>query len=404
MTSLLIRLNPWPCLRGHEEAYPNGSRCLTCESLTANADLPLDIATPKGQALLEDWHRFAERLALHILPGQLRFTLICDVVDMKSGSAVLKPLLKFPLLEGCVIRLKRRFNYELYELARATSLRTQCLYHEAQGTFPFQLLPKEIRLHILTYTHLGSHNTYPEVDRLLRIERNKLVKGNSISIQSRKNCCQKCTETLVDCCCVPIRAAYSLTCECRKIPFEILLVSKQMRTDVMEVLMSQNCFDFLQDPEMTVEFLGNLPQGLLRFSRRLQLRFAEGEVQNWNQLGYFKKLTRLVLFMRNHFVLERLSLTVVVESWDLGCEAETDEDTRYIYDVYCDIAQALGPLHGLEDLTFELGWFSGLEPLIKEAILGEHHPKCLSKEERIISDRTWPAVPLWYREVDFITG
>ncbi|KAH8593920.1 hypothetical protein B0O99DRAFT_626434 [Bisporella sp. PMI_857] len=408
MTSLLIRLNSWPCPRGHEEAYPDGSHCLTCKTPTADASLPLDITSQAGQALLYEWRKFAERLALSISATQLKLTIICDVTDKTSGMAILEPLLRLPTIKQCVIRLGQHFDYELYELARKASFRAQGSYSEIQGSFPFQRLPKELRLQILKYTHLGYHNSYSEDDRFLQIERNKLVQSSSLFLHQRKTCCRKCTETLIDCCCVPIRAAYSMNCECRQIPFELSLVNKEMRADVIEVLLSQNCFDFLQDPEETISFLSNFPQKTWKYFRRIQFRFSEQEVENWDQLGYYEKLTSLVIFIKNNFNLERLSITIVVESYDLGCFVDEDEDTRFIYNVYCDITQALSLLHELEDIHFKLGWFIDLEPLMKQAILTQQHPRCSSNRQQAVSlgVRRGPAfaLPSWYQEADFTRG
>lgn len=404
MASLLIRLNCWPCPRGHEKSFPDGFNCWTCNTPTADADLPLDITSRAGQALLYGWQRFAERLALSISPRQLKLTVICDVTDKTSGVAVLEPLLRFPTIKQCTLRLGRYFDYKLHELAREASLRVQGSYSETLGTFPFQRLPKELRLQILRYTHLGYHNSYSNVDRLLRIEGNRLVKGNSLSLHLKQTCCRKCTETLVDCCCVPTRAGYSLNCECRQIPFELSRVCKEMRTDVIEVLLSQNCFDFLQDPEETISFLSNFPQGTLKFCRRIQLRFSESEIEDWDQLYYREKLTGLVIFIRDNFDLERLSITVVIESHDLGCFVEETEDARFIYNVYCDIVQAMTLLHVLEDIQFKLGWFIDLEPLMEQAILGEQHPKYSSKQQAAPLGSGGPRfiIPTWYREVDFM--
>ena len=402
LTSLLIRLNCWPCLRGHDRTCGDGSTCTTCRAPAEVCDPPLYMASQAGQTLLDGWRRFAERLASSILPGQLQLTLICDVMDTASGIAVLEPLLQFPTMKQCVIRLGRCFDYELYKLAREASLRAQGLYCEAPGIFPFQRLPRKLRLQILRHTHLGDHNSYSEVDRLLRIRKNKLEKADFCS-----PCCRKCTETLIDCCCTPSYAAFSLNCDCRHIPFELSLVSKEMRADMMEVLLSQNCFEFCQDPEETISFLRNFPRGTLKYARRIQLTFNENEIVEWDQLGYRKKLTGLINFIRDNFDLERLSITVLIDSYDLGCFVEGEEDTRFIYDVYCDITQVLSLLPVLEDIQFKLGWFSGLGLLMKGAILGEQHPKYSLEGQQIVPLEMRESIafriPKWYREVDFMT-
>lgn len=405
ITSLLIRLNSWPCPRGHEVPYTTGLQCATCKFFTADADPPLDMTSQAGQALLHGWRRFAERLASSVSPGQLELTLICDVTDKASGMAVLEPLLRFPTLKQCVIRLGRHFNYELYQLAREASLRTQGLYSETRGIFPFQRLPRELRLKILGYTHLGDHNSYFKAHRLLQITKNRLVGGQCFSYHGSKTCCRKCTVTLVDCCCAPVRAAYSSDCECRHIPFALSRVSKEMRADVMEVLLSQNSFDFIQDPDEIIGFLRNFPQGTLKHSRRIKLQFFETDLYDWDRLRYREKLTRLVVFIRDNFELRRLSITVTIDSFDCGAYEPEYEDTRYIYDIYRDMTRAFRLLHTLEDVQFDLGWFKDLEPVMKQAILGQQQPMCLPKPKPAVPSRResgeWFRLPTWYQEEDF---
>jgi hypothetical protein len=48
----------------------------------------------------------------------------------------------------------------------------------------------------------------------------------------------------------------------------------------------------------------------------------------------------------------------------LAVFVEEEEDTRFTYNVHCDITQALSLLHALEDIHFELGWFIDLGPLM----------------------------------------
>lgn len=50
---------------------------------------------------------------------------------------------------------------------------------------------------------------------------------------------------------------------------------------------------------------------------------------------------------------------------------DSHEDTRFIYDLYCDITEALTLLYALEDIQFELGFFADLEPVMKQAILDQ---------------------------------
>src|SRR5262249_40196883 len=155
-----------------------------------------------------------------------------------SGSQVMKAFAALPVLKECTIRLGRRRNNDLRSLARDTSLRMTRAF-VPKPHFPYERLPQELRLRILDFTHLRAHGAYHDRYKPLRIEQSKLVKGNVIHVH-RPICCSKCTETFADCCCPTTRASYSASCECRLLPFDLFLVSKQMYQDALITFYSNN--------------------------------------------------------------------------------------------------------------------------------------------------------------------
>lgn len=162
ITSLVVRLNSWPCPRGHEEIGID-NQCAICRYDATNADPTMEMTSRAGDDLLHWWRWFAKGLESSISSNHLDLTLICDVTDKTSGIAVVEPLLTFPTLRGCTIRLGRSFNYELSRLAEEVAARAQTLFVETRGTFPFQRLPTEIRLQILSYTHLSDCNSFSDI-------------------------------------------------------------------------------------------------------------------------------------------------------------------------------------------------------------------------------------------------
>ncbi|PSS10877.1 hypothetical protein M430DRAFT_180225 [Amorphotheca resinae ATCC 22711] len=402
MTSLLIRLKCWPCPRGHEESRPDGLFCLTCGTPTLLGTAALSSTDQTGRDLVREWGTLCRYLSSAISPGQLRFTFICDVEDLDTGRQVIEPLLGLPTLKQCNIRLGRQRNYQLSALAQETSLRMMGLLGPKLDPFPFGRLPRELRLYILGFTHLGRRGYRADGDNHLRIQGSKLACQTDGPL--RKSCCRQCTETLIDCCCPNRRASYSRDCDCRLFPFELALVNRQFHQDAMEVLFSQNCFDFFQDPEETISFLSRLPKGALSYIRRVQFQISEDEVVHWDEWDYSRKWDRLITFVKDNLELSRLSIVIILETWDLGLFRESEQN-RFIYDVYCQVTRTSRMIRGVYDIRFELGWFIGLEPLMAKAVMGEkyinRHPEThIPLRDR---DQSFFKVPTWYNPSD-LTG
>jgi len=402
MNSLLVRLNSWPCVRGHEEIISNGSKCYNCSTPSTKPDYTLSVTSLAGQCLLAEWKKLSFHFASAITPGQLKLSFICDVVDLESGKVVLEPLSKLPALKQCTIRLSRRPDYELSALARDTSAQNIHSFVQDPQPFPFKRLPRELRLHILGYTHFGRYNSYHGSDDLLRIQEGKLMKANIGFVHLSNKCCRQCTETLIDCCCPSTRAAHSTTCTCRRLPFQLFFVDRDMYRDAIAAFLRLNCFDFLQDPEKTINFLSRFPTGSLDYVRDIQFRFSEKEVRMWTQQDYSRKWLALVTFLKEHFKVLQLSIVVVAETFYLGFSLEYGDQIRSIYNVYCDITRSLRVLGRVSNIQSDLGWFTQLGPLMSRAVAKEGHEKLYPDLIVTPRDRNRPniRIPHWFKESD----
>ena len=76
-----------------------------------------------------------------------------------SVIKVMGSLRTLPKLKKCRIRLGRQNNTDLQTLAQRTAVEMTNTFIPAPG-FPFSRLPKELRLEILSYTHLGTPGSY----------------------------------------------------------------------------------------------------------------------------------------------------------------------------------------------------------------------------------------------------
>ncbi|EPE33218.1 hypothetical protein GLAREA_06230 [Glarea lozoyensis ATCC 20868] len=405
---LLVRFNSWPCARGHPHIVGRQVgrfRCSNCLSMPPSPDYALEMATSAGTGLLVAWKTISTHLASSIRPKQLNFAFICDVAALNSGKAVVEPLLMLPTLNRCTIRLNNRPNYALNSLARDVSVATTQSLVLPSRPFPFDRLPRELRLHVLGYTHLGRHNGYLKRDELIRIQDGKLVRGSRSTVHKGNQCCRQCTHIAIDCCCPSSFAAYSITCVCRRLPSALVYVNREMRQDALTVLLRENCFDCEQDPDKSIEFLSQFPAGRLKYIREIQFRFSESGVKHWGNQNYSEQWLSLVKFIKARLNVPALSITVVTDTFDLGMDPHSSDEgvQRHIYNIYCDITRSLCVLDGIGHIKFELGCFGQLESLMSRKVVGKDREELYPEADLSIMSRRYVGfeAPHWFKEEDF---
>ena len=216
MTSMLIRLNCWPCRRGHDDTTYRNTICLICDPRMLENDPPLREEALLAELYLNTWESICHRLAANLKPDQLRLTFICDTEGIKVAEGLMKALLKLPTLRECNIRLGRNRDARLQKLAKSTA-------DDITGVSPkvfhlFEILPPELQLRILNFTHLGSGGNFDSHWKDLVIMKNKLCYSDNM----RENpCCRACNGTAANCCCSTRNAAWSQCCKCRQIPWSL---------------------------------------------------------------------------------------------------------------------------------------------------------------------------------------
>jgi len=403
MTSLLVRLNCWPCPRGHNDGDPpeRSTRCRTCDTPKALSDPVLNEASHEGQDLIQRWRIICKRLSSVIAPGQLRFTFICDVISLKTAEQVVEPLLTLPRLQQCTIRLGRERNNEIRALAERVSFQATGTFVPRSG-FPFERLPRELRWRILSFTHLTAPGTYHSDWDIFRIKGGKFSGRGFYS--NPTTCCWKCTDTFADCCCPKSYASYSASCVCRMLPFALFSVSKQMYEDAFQVFYLNVFFEFHSDPEDTLFFLKGLPTHALRLLRRLRFLFGETDLSEWNRRNYTQKWQNLVFFIKENLDVPNLSIEIDtnIGASELCLFIDDFEETRFLYDIYCEIGRALRILPNLNDLWFNNGWFVNLGPLLAREVIGERYKEREDLAQQPGQRRLkgqWE-VPIWWYKRD----
>lgn len=398
MRSLVLRLNCWPCRNGHDDLFrwKKDPTCVDCQTPLSRADAAWTATDPAARQSLPEWESFCSRLSRSISAGRLRLTFICDVQDLVSGQLIVGPLLSLPTLAACTIRLGRRKDqYDLTALAQETSLRLTGSYAPPPSGFPFEALPNELRRRILEFTHFGSTIDYARP--LLRIERGKLVLNNPIPVH-RPICCFKCTDTFADCCCPTIHASYAPNCTCRVLPMELFLVSKGMYRDALEVFYSSVTFDFMQDHQETIAFLDRLPRRALSLIQGFRIIIPDEHFLSWQSDNHAEQFRKLVTFIGDHMNATKLRLVVdTLKICDTCLWVDDNEENRFVYDVYLDIANTLCSLRGLRGVEFAMGWASELAPWMCREILGDRYTGEVCEPEHRPGDPDWFGwAPKWH--------
>ncbi len=379
MNFLLIRLNCWPCPWGHDDVYLHDG-CQVCSTPVADSDPILRLDSQAGQEIATTWRRLCLKLSTHIIPGQSNFVFICDIELYEDAEQIIAPLKLFPRLKKCTIRLGRPDlslpnALSLRSIARDVSLKMTGEFIP-QKKFSWEKLPRELRLQILNYTHLGAFGNHLPKFSPIRILDNKLHGDYFIA-----KCCKRCTFTFADCCCPTIHASYSASCQCRLLPLELFTVSKQMYTDASEILYSKNSFAFRGDPLGPITFFESLPTGAVGLIRYVEFAFDEDDILEWEERGLPEKWSKFVEYIKSNMNVPQLSLTIDLtdaieiirlnEDEDNAGTEEEDLWAKFVYDIYWEVACTLSTLEGLADVWFELAYWMGLKPLLEQKVMGK---------------------------------
>ena len=391
MTSLLIRLNCWPCLPGYDEVPVRREVCRTYYTPISKEWSLISLK------YLSMWTAVFTRLANFIQPGRLSFTFIGDTKGFRVAQDICSSIKLLPCLKTCNIRLGRSPDYELNKIARQTAQQQTGKLIGAQP-FRFIHLPQELRQHILSFTHLGPDAGFDSQYKNIAIVKNRIqVRCHSFAVPWK--CCWHCNDTKSNCCCPVARAAVSEGCLCRRIPAELFCVSKQMKAEAEYAFFSLNCFDFNMDMDIrdVVSFLTNRwSKKNLRSIRQIRFVFNDDQVWAWEEMRpAWRKVVELI---EQDFNIESLCLIINTEqSYDTCLWMRDDDSLRYVYDAYCQIALELHILHGLRDLHLEFPWFRKLEVLLEKKIMGDDYDSSVGRKRRKrVSFGSVSELPHWH--------
>ncbi|CAH0028460.1 unnamed protein product [Clonostachys rhizophaga] len=381
---LLVRLNSWPCIRGHGSPFKNPKSCLICGSSARKANLEMP-SHRRSQQIIEAWENVCGRLANSgIASGQLHLEFVYDVEDLQTAQRVLKPLEYLPCLKQCSIRLGRNPERELSSLARITSEKLTRKNQNTEG-FRFFDLPREIRLQILWHT-----NTGPSSDFLADAHTNRVLNGkfdhrypladlHPLTKNAVRLCCLDCSFTKSHCLCPSKHASYNPSCRCQVLPLELFLTSRQMYLDASEIFYSQNPFHFQGPFTKTLSVLENMPVRLLKRLRRITFDLDSQKIFLWNHFNYYSQWRKLIRFLGKYCNPSNLLISITTTdhpatAMGFGSEEDREDIMRHIYNVYVYVVRAVKKwLPGLQDFHLFFSIYLKLEAVLEKFIMGPEY-------------------------------
>lgn len=224
------------------------------------------------QAMMRDWHDAVAFTSPHISFMHLELFFICDIdhgdpYALEAARLALAPLARFPRLKNVHVRLGKKPNYLLQQMAQNAVLRAcgrACPAGRGSATLnvPPNLtrLPPELRIRILEYTDLVT--PWKEVTWSRQHHGYQVIHALCFAHSSQKDGCQPdvhhgcqlitCNSSLgpdlglaprTGCCFCRVRhSAFSLGCNCWAPPTNLFLICRALYRDAQFVFFSRNRF------------------------------------------------------------------------------------------------------------------------------------------------------------------
>ena len=375
LTHLKVHLNTASCIAWSTCCDASARNMKNCEK----HDKSLRVSSPRGQAILHEWQRTANRLMSHIMPSNLQLHFICDVEDLGTAAEVVKPLLSIKSLANCAVRLGRYPDPHLQNLAYQTAVRAMG-HPEETPVFRFLDLPWELRQRILEHTDL--------VTPLREIEWNPregfYLRYSTVYCDERPELLERACHfpTYSDrartgCFCRRSHAAYSSQCRCWSPPKPLFLVCRILLEESRMVFFQKNrfvitpstgCTDSIASTPDRLElsrFLTDIVSSdALRFLRFLEVVFppCHGDYLRLDEPAYADWL-RAIRHIKEHLNLPLLTLRVYMVHHFPGMHGIlpiegrlTPERAKRAFELYVRALKPLAEMKGLKAFFTHLGW------------------------------------------------
>jgi hypothetical protein len=221
----------------------------------------------------------------------------------------------------------------------------------------FEQLPLELRLHILSFTHLGAGGDYRDQHSHMYLDIGPIFRRLDPEDDSQHDSQRN-----------------------RSLDLNLFLVNRQMYSDAFDVLFRESYFVITPAVVKILDTVRRLPRVGLQKIQRLQLRASFVDVElilenAWNgKQG--KGWIKLVEMLQQDCNLARLKIVVdlkVVDKWCQGEDTRSEKRRQAAYQYYMFITSIMCRLRGLKGIKFDMLWAKGLAPWMEREVLGDRY-------------------------------
>ncbi|KAJ8189135.1 hypothetical protein LV157_004172 [Aspergillus fumigatus] len=369
---ILTNLNDWDCFFNAVDWAAEDVRYLHIEMRTWDNRF----IKPGGQRnLLRLWSRFCRYAALEMV--NLRyFSLKCRVKDMAVAVKIMSAMDPFPVLSECAFHFSHTPEEAIRPFVKSNALRlTGNLSEDCTIPFPYFDLPKEVQLIILEFLLGNQLDPYlPPEGRLPGVISFMDRKSLRINESRPLTCCGTCSSLKAACFCRARQTAYSTTCSCFSSPVSYFLVCRAFYEDARRIFFTINRFAFVEeDPDFMMGFMNSIPTSSFMLICHLVFKFPamhrhpakpshkpheDSAMVSWSVLRRF---------IREHFELSRLSLTIV----DLGTKESSWQNAATHRNKYVrKLLEAFQDLRGLREFRVFLEDDQSYELTAEQLVMG----------------------------------
>ena len=326
-------------------------------------------------ALIRQFSFELHKISEHIKPSQLSFALTAQSANLDTAEILLQTIKFLPQLEKCALSIGALRNMQIRSSVQTVGAQMVGRPVAHTSPFPFERLPKELRLSILQETDLVPDTHRFSTNGTIWVERFDF--GPLQGWARRNKCCSRCNDCLESCCCIWKPAAFSLTCICRPLPIALFTVNRQISYEAQEVFFSKNKF-VLARPLSSIAFIEGLNSRQLALIRHLELYLQSQDTIS----GYFfeaegekihSQWDHVIEMLRTRLNLEKLELRVDMTRFSDPTDYNEDNIDDLLKNRNLEILMHLKKLGGLHKLLIYLGYFKRSETDAEKAIMGQSY-------------------------------
>ncbi|KAL4932972.1 uncharacterized protein BDV17DRAFT_287337 [Aspergillus undulatus] len=269
------------------------------------------------RTVLNIWSEFCQN-ATERMPSLRYFSMKCKVKELDIASRLMCSMDPFPTLAHCAFHFSDVEHDDIRPVIKRAAWRLtgNLSDTESRPSFPYLKLPREIQLMILDQLLTECSDPWlPAAERHTGMI-GFLDRQASPRRYSFLACCGTCSPVGSMCFCEIRQTAFSTSCSCFTSPLPYFLVSRSFYEDCRHIFFSKNRFALVEEePEPIMRILNSIPTSSFMQIRQLSFKIPmvyRGHRSTSSVDATLSSWSVLRRFIREHFDLPRLSLSVVV--------------------------------------------------------------------------------------------